>query len=301
MSVSGLIFNIQKFSLHDGPGIRTTVFLKGCPLDCWWCHNVESQRCGKEPLLRVDRCSGCGGCVVSCPEGAIALVDGKSATDLGTCVRCGVCQVYCPQNGRSICGQEMSVEAVVAEVLKDRVFYERSGGGVSFSGGETLAQLDFLVAALTACKAAGLNTVVDTSGAVPWASFERVLPLTDLFLYDLKLMDDTAHRTYTGVSNRGLLENLRQLSEATDAIWIRFPAIPGVNDGAENIRQTIEFLQTIRFRQVNLLPYHELGKSKAAQLGRAYRMEGVIPPSAERVEELRAQFAAAGFTAVTGG
>lgn len=299
--MTGLIFNIQKFSLHDGPGIRTTVFLKGCPLDCWWCHNVESQRAGKEPMLRLDRCSGCGSCVVRCPQGAIALVEGKAATDLGSCVRCGECLVYCPQNGRNICGQEMSVEAVLAEVLKDQVFYQRSGGGVTFSGGEAMAQLDFLAAALRACKAAGLQTAVDTSGAVPWASFERVQPLTDLFLYDLKLLDDAAHRTYTGVSNRGLLENLRKLSAATDAIWIRFPVIPSINDDAENIARSIEFLKTIRFRQLNLLPYHELGKGKAAQLGRAYRMEGVTPPSAERMEELRAQFAAAGFTVVTGG
>ena len=301
MSVSGLIFNIQKFSLHDGPGIRTTVFLKGCPLDCWWCHNVESQGSGKEPLLRLERCSGCGGCVVSCPQGAVSMVGGKSATDRGACVRCGECQVYCPENGRSICGQEMSVAKVVAEVLKDQVFYQRSGGGVTFSGGEALAQLDFLAAALAECKAQGLHTVVDTSGAVPWASFERVLPLTDLFLYDLKLMDDVAHRTYTGVSNRGLLENLRRLSAATDAIWIRFPVIPSINDGAENIRQSIEFLRAMRFRQLNLLPYHDLGKGKAAQLGRAYRMQGVTPPSAEGLEALRAQFAAAGFSVVTGG
>lgn len=301
MSVTGLIFNIQKFSLHDGPGIRTTVFLKGCPLDCWWCHNVESQSGGKEPMLRLDRCSGCGSCVVRCPQGAIALEEGKAATDLGACVRCGECLVYCPENGRNICGQEMSVEAVLAEVLKDQVFYQRSGGGVTFSGGEAMAQLDFLAAALRACKAAGLQTAVDTSGAVPWASFERVLPLTDLFLYDLKLLDDAAHRTYTGVSNRGLLENLRKLSAETDAIWIRFPVIPSINDDAENIAGSIEFLKTIRFRQLNLLPYHELGKGKAAQLGRAYRMEGVTPPSAERMEELRAQFAAAGFTVVTGG
>ena len=301
MSVSGLIFNIQKFSLHDGPGIRTTVFLKGCPLDCWWCHNVESQVAGREPMLHLERCSGCGSCVVRCPQGAIALVGGKAATDLGACVRCGECLVYCPQNGRNICGQEMSVEAVLAEVLKDQVFYQRSGGGVSFSGGEAMTQLDFLAAALRTCKAAGLHTVVDTSGAVPWTSFERVLPLTDLFLYDLKLLDDAAHRTYTGVSNRGLLENLCKLSAATEAIWIRFPVIPSINDGKENIAGSIEFLKTIRFRQLNLLPYHELGKGKAAQLGRAYRMEGVTPPSAERMEELRREFAAAGFRTVIGG
>ncbi len=301
MSATGLIFNIQKFSLHDGPGIRTTVFLKGCPLDCWWCHNVESQAVGREPMLRLDRCNGCGACIPHCPQGAIRLEEGKAQTDLGACVRCESCAVFCPQNGRAICGREMSVDSVVTEVLQDQVFYERSGGGVTFSGGEAMAQIEFLAAALAACKGAGLHTTVDTSGAVPWEHFERILPLTDLFLYDLKLMEDAAHRTYTGASNRGLLDNLRRLSATTEAIWVRFPVIPSINDDGANIRATIEFLKTIRFRQIHLLPYHELGRGKSVQLGRAYRMEGVTPPTDEALEALRGEFEAAGFTAVTGG
>ncbi len=301
MATRGLIFNIQKFSLHDGPGIRTTVFCKGCPLDCWWCHNIESQGSGKEPMLRLDRCDGCGSCVVSCPEEAIRVVEGQAVTDLSVCVRCGECSVFCPQNGRNICGREMTVAEVVSEVLKDQVFYDQSGGGVTFSGGEAMAQIDFLAAALAACKAEGLHTAVDTSGIVPWASFERILDLTDLFLYDLKIMDEAAHRTYTGASNRLILENLERLSRATEAIDIRFPVIPTVNDGPENIRKTIDFLKAIRFRQVNLLPYHDLGRGKAVQLGRACRMEGVAAPAADTMAKLRAQFAAAGMQAVIGG
>ena len=299
--MNGLIFNSQKFSLHDGPGIRTTVFFKGCPLDCWWCHNIESQGSGREPMFRSDLCGGCGACVAACPQRAIRLGAGVAVTDPAACLSCGRCAVFCPANGRSICGREMSVEEVVAEVLKDRVFYEQSGGGVTFSGGEPLVQIDFLAEVLAACRAQGLHTAVDTSGAVPWTHFERILPTTDLFLYDLKLMDDAAHRWYTGVSNRQILENLVRLSAATDRLWVRMPVIPAVNDDEGNVRRTIAFLQTIRFRRIHLLPYHELGRRKAAQLGRTYRLKGARAPDNERMEALRREFAAAGFETGVGG
>jgi len=297
----GLVFNLQKFSLHDGPGIRTTVFFKGCPLSCRWCHNLESQGTGREPLVALERCSGCGSCVVNCPEQAIRLVEGQAATDLTLCRRCGHCAVYCPQNGREICGREMTVAEVVAEVMQDRVFYDRSGGGVTFSGGEAMAQIEFLAAALAACKAEGLHTAVDTSGWVPWASFARILGLTDLFLFDLKLLDDAAHRRFTGVSNQPILDNLRRLSGATDAIFIRFPVIPTITDGPGNMRALIALLRELRFRQVNLLPYHELGRGKAARLGRGEPLTGITPPGPERLEALRAELAAAGFLTVIGG
>lgn len=297
----GLIFNLQKFSLHDGPGIRTTVFFKGCPLSCRWCHNLESQGPGREPLVTIERCSGCGSCVAACPEQAIRLVQGKAATERTLCRSCGSCAVYCPENGREICGREMRVAEVLAEVVQDRVFYDRSGGGVTFSGGEAMAQVEFLAAALTACKGEGLHTVVDTSGWVPWNNFEKILGLTDLFLFDLKLMDDAAHRRFTGVSNRLILENLRRLSAATEAIFIRFPVIPTINDGAENVRALIALLRELRFRQINLLPYHELGRGKAARLGRSYALPGIRPPSPEQLATLRAELAAAGFPTVIGG
>jgi len=299
--VRGLIFNIQKFSIHDGPGIRTTVFFKGCPLDCWWCHNIESQGFGREPMSRPDLCDGCGACVAVCPQQAIRLVGARALTDPAACLGCGHCVVFCPANGRSVCGSEMSVEEVVDEVVRDRVFYEQSGGGVTFSGGEPLAQIDFLAEGLGACRAQGLHTVVDTSGAAPWAHFERILSTTDLFLYDLKLMDDAAHRWYTGSSNRQILDNLERLSAATDNLWIRLPVIPTINDDEANMRRTLAFLQTIRFRQLNLLPYHELGRGKAVQLGRTYRLEGVKAPDDEAMESLRRKFEAAGFETVIGG
>jgi len=195
----------------------------------------------------------------------------------------------------------MSVAEVLAEVVQDRVFYDRSGGGVTFSGGEAMAQIEFLTAALAACKAEGLHTAVDTSGWVPWASFARILGLTDLFLFDLKLLDDAAHRRFTGVSNQPILDNLRRLSGATEAIFIRFPVIPPITDGPGNLRALIALLRELRFRQVNLLPYHELGRGKAARLGRGEPLTGIKPPGPERLEALRAELAAAGFLTVIGG
>ncbi len=297
----GLIFNIQKFCVHDGPGIRTTVFLKGCPLDCWWCHNVESISFGKEPMVRADLCGACGACVTACSEGAVALADGRAVTDLARCVRCGDCVVDCPQSGRAICGREMSVAEVVAEIAKDKVFYEQSGGGATFSGGEAMAQIDFLHEALRGCREQGIHTAVDTSGQVRWESFARILPDTGLFLYDLKIMDEERHRRFTGVSNRLILENLARLAQETEQIRIRFPVIPTVTDDEENIARMIAFLHGIRFQQIDLLPFHPLGKGKAAQLGRDNRMEGIAAPSDDRMEQVRQQFAEAGFAVQVGG
>lgn len=301
MESDGLIFNIQKFSVHDGPGIRTTVFFKGCPLNCWWCHNIESQSFEKDPMLRRDLCDGCGACVASCPQGAIGIEKGRALTDPGACVRCGQCVVYCPQNGRSICGRSMSAGEILREVAKDKVFYEQSGGGVTFSGGEPLAQIDLLVELLQGCREQGFHAVVDTSGYAPWSHLERIIGLTDLFLYDVKLMDDEAHARFTGVSNETILENLRRLALETDRIFIRFPVIPGINDDEANLAATVAYLKTIRFQQINLLAYHGMGRGKASQLGLSYKMEGTAPPSPQRMEQIRTLFESAGFKAVIGG
>jgi pyruvate formate lyase activating enzyme len=301
MTTDGIIFNLQKFSVHDGPGIRTTVFLKGCPLRCRWCHNAESQAAGPEPMVRGDLCTGCGACVASCPEQAIRLVGERPETDLAACTRCGRCLLFCPRNCRAICGERRTVTEVVQEVLKDRVFYQQSGGGVTFSGGEPLEQVDFLAESLAACKIEKLHTAVDTSGFAPWDAFERVLAVTDLFLFDLKVMNPATHQAYTGVSNRMILENLVRLSAETDRIFIRIPVVPTVNDDADNIRQTIDFLNSIRFQRLHLLPYHRLGGGKAGQLGRDSRWAEVAPPTVEQMEAVRDQFAGAGLEPVIGG
>ena len=297
----GLVFNIQKFSVHDGPGIRTTVFIKGCPLNCHWCHNIESQSFHLEMEHKVDLCTGCQACVTECPHGAITVVDGKAVTDEYTCLRCGNCVVSCLQNGRKICGEELPVAKVIKELLKDKVFYKQSGGGVTFSGGEPMAQIDFLENITKACKSEGLHVAVDTSGFAPWSSFERIVNQTDLFLYDLKMINSAKHLIYTAVPNELILENLRKLSDLGKSIFIRIPVIPTVNDDQENIDQTILFLQQLNIVQVNLLPYHNLGKGKAPRFGKTYKLSGIKSPTEEDMNKMGQQFIAAGFKTIIGG
>lgn len=301
MAASGLIFNIQKFSLHDGPGVRTTVFLKGCTLRCLWCHNPEGRSFAAEALHRGELCTGCAACAESCPTGAITVGGGAARTDPGRCTLCGACLTVCPQGAREIAGRSLTVDEVLETVLQDRVFYERSGGGVTFSGGEALAQIDFLAAALAACREAGLHTAVDTAGHVPWSHFERILADTDLFLYDLKTLDGRRHRELTGAGNDLVLDNLRRLSAAGERLWIRVPLIAGLNDGPAEVERLLEFLSGLRFRRVHLLPYHALGAAKAARLPGADDRSGLRPPSPARLAEILERFAAAGVTAVLGG
>lgn len=297
----GIVFNIQKFSIHDGPGIRSTVFIKGCPLNCHWCHNIESQSFNLEMEHKVDLCTGCQSCVKECPHGAITIVKGKAVTDEYICLRCGECVVSCLQNGRKICGEELPVAKVIKELLKDEVFYKQSGGGVTFSGGEPMAQIEFLENTVTACKAEGLHIAVDTSGFAPWSSFEKIVNQTDLFLYDLKMMDAEKHLMYTGVSNELILENLNKLSDLGKTIYIRIPIIPTVNDDQENINNTISFLKTLNISQVNLLPYHNLGKGKAERFSEVYKLSDINSPTDEEMNKICHQFTTAGFKTVIGG
>jgi pyruvate formate lyase activating enzyme len=286
-TLTGSIFNIQKFSIHDGPGIRTTVFFKGCPLRCQWCHNPESQPTGQQVLLWPGRCIGCGACVESCPQGAITLGQAGALTDLDLCDQCGECVEGCYAQARELVGRQVSVAEVMAEILKDRPFYEESGGGATFSGGEPLMQPDFLLRLLQACQAQEIHTTVDTCGFAPWNVLERVRPYTDLFLFDLKMMDDARHREYTGASNHSILSNLRRLSANGQAIRLRIPIIPGINDDAGHIRQIGEFAAGLpHLDEVDVLPYHSIAAEKYRRLNIDYALPETRPPTEERLAEI---------------
>jgi len=297
---TGLVFNIQRYSIQDGPGIRTTVFLKGCPMDCWWCHNPESQSPEPEIVVIEGRCMRCGECRKVCPQegaGAPKTPDGDRR-----CIRCGACVAACPTGARQMVGRPMTAADVLAEVLKDRVFYEESGGGVTFSGGEPLLQPAFLKAVLAACRSARLHTAVDTCGFAPKEDLLAIAPLADLFLYDLKFMDEASHVRYTGASGAGILDNLRALGRVHGNIWIRVPIIPGINDSADHLEALARCASSLAgVRQVNVLPYHEAGAYKSARAGKAYRLQKIAPPSQERMEDVAAKFRGHGLNVRIGG
>jgi len=279
---TGLIFNIQKYSLHDGPGIRTTVFLKGCPLSCAWCHNPESISAGSEFIVAENRCIQCGACREACPFGA--SIDGTGALPArnAECDFCGACVEACPTGARQLVGQRMTVADVVAEVLKDRVFYEESGGGVTISGGEPLLQQRFLLHLLPALRAEGVHVALDTSGFAPMDQLLAIAQLVDLVLYDLKGWDDQGHRETTGVSNRNILTNLKALDTVHRHIWVRVPIIPGFTDAPDMLTQIARFVATLRnVERVTLLPFHRLAGQKYTRLGRDNASVEVATPSAD--------------------
>ena len=269
---SGLVFNIQRYSIHDGPGIRTTVFLKGCPLRCSWCHNPEGISPESAVVVLENRCLQCGQCRTVCPQ-AKAAGNGSLSGEPARCIRCGACVEVCPTGARQLVGRRMSVREVLTEVLKDRIFYEESDGGATFSGGEPLMQPRFLKEVLEACRAEGIHTAVDTSGYAPKEDLLSVAPLTDLFLYDLKAVDDERHRQGTGVSNALILDNLLALGGIHQNIWIRAPLVPGFNDGPDQVEAVARFAASVPgMRQVNLLPYHAMAAHKWMSLGRPEQM-----------------------------
>jgi pyruvate formate lyase activating enzyme len=303
LSTTGMIFDVKKFSIHDGPGIRTTIFLKGCPLNCAWCHNPE----GIEPAMQVmyweQRCMECGTCLDFCSEGAIHVSEaGGFVTDRDRCVLCGECVEACPAGAREITGREVTVAQVMADIDQDTIFYDESGGGVTFSGGEPLLQSAFLRALLEACHQREIHTAVDTTGFAAPAVLDRVLDYVDLFLYDLKLMDDEKHQRFTGVPNALILSNLRRLSAEGHAIIIRVPIIPGINDSEENIVQTGEFISSLAHpHQVDILPYHNTAEDKYRRLERAHRLPGLNPPTPEQMDRIAATLRGFGLQVTIGG
>ena len=266
---SGTLFDIKRFALHDGPGIRTTAFLKGCPLSCLWCHNPESQDGAPELMFWEERCVGCGACVSACRVGAIVVHDGLAQTDRTICTACGECVAACARNAREIVGELWSANRLLEEVEKDLLFYDQSGGGITLSGGEPLTQAHFVLSVLTLCKAHRIHTAVDTCGQAKWEDLKRVARLTDLFLYDVKHMENARHREFTGVSNERILENLRRLDNEGRAIWIRYPLIPYFNDADEDVAALGEFVSHLKaVEAIHLLPYHRGGKRKLERLER---------------------------------
>jgi pyruvate formate lyase activating enzyme len=300
MRATGFIFLVERFAVHDGPGIRVAVFLKGCPLRCWWCHSPESQRVTPELFLKTDRCIVCGSCVPACTHDAIAEVDGGYTTSRERCAACGDCTDLCPTGARTIVGREMTVPDLLAEIDKDRVFVDRSGGGVTFSGGEPLMQPAFLAEALEACRAAGLHTAIETSGYAPWSAMQVVLG-ADLVFFDLKAADDDMHHRVTGVSNRRILDNFRRLTRAHPDVRPRIPLIPGINDDDANLDALGQIVASAGLHDVDVLPYHTAGEAKYGRLGRPYPLADVAPPSADALAHARVRLEQFGLTVHLGG
>ena len=281
--IRGHIFNIQHFCVDDGPGIRTAVFFKGCPLRCAWCHNPESHEFAAEILYRADRCRACGACTARCERQAHQLLpDGTHRYDREACTQCGSCLESCRFHALERVGERRTVEEILAELLKDRIFYATSHGGVTLSGGEPTAQPDFAEALLAACKREGLHTCVETCGWCRSEIMQRLMPLTDLFLLDWKISDDALHRQYTGVSNRPILQNLALLQENHAQVILRCPLIPEINTNTAHYDAIIALVQDHPcIRQIDLEPYHPMGIGKTEALGKAalYSNEAFLDPA----------------------
>jgi pyruvate formate lyase activating enzyme len=305
-ALEGMIFDIQRFSLHDGRGIRTLVFMKGCPLRCEWCSNPESQGGEPEIMFYEENCIRCGACLQARPFGetirARGLRNGFSvARDL--CAGCGRCAEVCYAEARKLAGRRMSVEQVFAVVRKDEVFYRESGGGVTVGGGEPAFQAPFVSALLARCREKGIHTAVETCGHAPWKNLRKILGHTDLLLFDLKHLDPEAHRAKTGTGNELILDNVRRAADEVVEMIIRFPLIPGFNDDPAHVRSLGGFVRENlpRVKRVDLLPYHSVGESKSSRLLRTYALSGLSPLSPERIRETESILKSFGLTVSVGG
>lgn len=299
--ISGTVFRIQRYSIQDGPGIRTTVFLKGCPLRCTWCSNPESQALRPELLFRRSRCIGCGSCVDTCEAGALALDDERAGLDRSLCDLCMKCADACSSGALEISGETVNVAETVEEACRDEIFYSNSGGGVTLSGGEPLAQPDFALRLLKGLKDRSIHTALDTCGHAEMSVIDEVIQYTDLVLFDVKHLDADRHCDGTGVDNALILDNLRRISAADGTeIWIRIPVIPGYNDGEEHLRALAGALGGIRAEKVSLLGWHDWGRQKYGFLGKDCPIERLTPPDEARLDRLKGIMESTGLEVTVG-
>lgn len=292
----GLVFNIQRFSIQDGPGIRTTVFLKGCNLRCFWCHNPESLE--KKPQIQYfqQKCIQCGKCLLCCPVQAHQIIQGNKIFDRDKCIQCGNCAENCYAEALVMTGKETEIEEVMAEILRDELFYKNSGGGVTFSGGEPFLQKDFLKELLIRCKEEGLHTAVESALNISWETLQEIKPYIDLFLVDIKVMDEKMHQAVTGASNNKILQNLKMLAKEAVNLRIRIPVIPGVNDNLNEMDKIADFLKELKgVHNVELMPYHSMAQGKYESLAMDNKSKGYTPPPEEFLKSAIDLFRNKGF------
>lgn len=298
---TAVVVGIQKFSVHDGPGIRTTIFFKGCPLQCQWCHNPESQSFTREILLNASLCTLCGQCQAICPQQAIQVAAGKNVYDASKCNGCETCVMHCLQQARALAGKEYTVSELMKEIEKDIPFYEQSGGGVTLSGGEVMHQIDFVEELLKRCKEHGISVAIDTCGYAPSENFIRIAKAVDLFLYDIKLVDAALHKKYIGQDNTLILKNLQILSDYGAQLHLRLPLIGNVNTEDVHINEILHLIQNLSIHSIYLLPYHDIAKGKYQKLDKHYDADQFLKPSDKRLEEIKQRFVECNYKVQIGG
>lgn len=287
--LQGLVSNIERFAIHDGPGIRSLVFMKGCPLKCLWCSSPQTQKPAPEILYDVDHCQSCGTCAEVCPERAVVLSkEGGVKIDLELCTCCGECANACPYQALELVGRYMTAKELFKEVEKDSPFYRRSRGGVTVGGGEPAMQHEFVAEFLKDCKQRYLHTAMETCGYVKWDDLKKLLKYLDLVYIDIKSMDNSAHKEFTGVSNKLILENAARIS-AVKPMVVRLPIVPGYNDSEDNVLTAVRFAAGLgeNLHRIELLPFHKLGEQTYSRLGRKYTLHETEPPGASRMERLK--------------
>ena len=301
LHATGTVFNIQRYSIHDGPGIRTVVFVKGCPLHCIWCDNPEGQKRRPELVFFRDRCFACGLCVEACPRSALLEEKGNIGILRDKCDLCGACLPVCYSGALQQIGRTMTVKEVIREVEKDHVFYETSDGGMTVSGGEPTMQPTFVEALLSAAHEDGVSTALETCGEAEWSVLRGLLEFTDLVLFDIKAMDEELHKRLVGTSNAQILSNAKKVAQCRPMI-VRIPVVPGMNDGKENLRAVATFATKLRgVKEIHLLPYHRLGEAKYLRLSLKYQIKSLEPPPYALMRDLKEVVSDYGFTVKIGG